>query len=233
MLILAVVLAGCGRFGFDADPQATPLIDAPAADDASPLTCRTQLFADTFDTGMPGPDFSASAQAGLTLNETAGNLDISFATVVAASSYAGYTTSSMFAVDGACATTQVVQVPTEPGIIYMKLVTSTGHQIETIVIGDMLYFRTHADFSKTNIVDVAIVPFDLATMAYWRLRVDTAGVSYWETSADAVTYTQRATLGAYFSEPMVAMYLGAGTDIAIDATAVAPGEFASAAMYAP
>ena len=71
----AVVIAGCGRIGFDARPDGAPpdLAVAPA--------CGTSVvFTDELDDTTAGPLFTPNTDPGISLVEGGGHLDINFIT---------------------------------------------------------------------------------------------------------------------------------------------------------
>ena len=65
--------------------------------------------------------------------------------------------------------------------------------------------------------EVGAIPFDIATMSWWRIRPNAASTgSIFETSADGMTWVQQAT--GMLPDTMVSPTVGAGaTDLATDA----------------
>ena len=222
-------IAGCGRVGFavrggagddttGSDSGTTADTTMPTPNDAivpASACAGTVHFTDTFDTGSPGPTFTTFTGTGLTVDESGGELVITFAAFVGSGSYTGYTTTATYPVEGLCGVAQIVQLPSSGADMFVKAIDpSSGQQIETIEIDDTLDFRVHGNFTDASIGIVDSVALDLATMSYWRLRI-AGGVAYWDTSGDGVTYVQRASLAGFVTVPQLELSLGAGaqTDV--------------------
>jgi hypothetical protein len=76
---LVVVTAACGRINIDERPPSDAVPDAGAAPDCGPST----VFTDDLDDTMPGPLFGAQTNPSISLLETAGHLELTFAPNVA------------------------------------------------------------------------------------------------------------------------------------------------------
>lgn len=228
-VVLALMVAACGRFGFGADPSDAPPAPIDAAPDATitgPCT-GTQLFDDGFDDGQPGPVFQVFTAPDLTVVETGSRVEIQYMPTVAANHYAGYLSNTAYAVEGICAQVEVTAVG--PGFegAYFKLFTPSKVIEFFETGGEVIDFRTQLDMVVGYTVEV---PFDAAAMRFWRFRV-VSGVTYWDTSADGAVFVERAALPDFFAGVTARLEFGAGEDIVI--TDGTTASYAGALAFGP
>jgi hypothetical protein len=194
------VLAACGRLGFEQhDVTTTP--DA----DVAPVGCGTNVILDdAFDDTTDGPLFMAYSSAGMTTSEGGGSVSFVFSPSVGAGRYSGYDTAMLFPSQEFCATVEVGEVPVDEGLAYFNIVAGT-QKIEFIVYRGNLELRTvESDLPG----GVGLFPFDPIAYKFWRLRQH-AGVTYWDVSADNMTFDNLARR-TFFAQAMAKAAVGAG-----------------------
>jgi hypothetical protein len=208
-LVSLATIAGCGRFGFG---DHVPLGDATAAPadtiDAG-VPCVSANITDEFTDGMAAPLFASYAGNGLSISEANQQLVFTFATSVGAGQYAGYDTPTRYPLEGLCVVLHVIAAPSTVAIAYFKISTAASRQIEFFESTNLLVLRTHTGQAGSIVDNIVTLDFSLPSLAFWRLR-NQAGTAYWDTSSDGVSFTQRAALPGFFTEPDVTIGLGAG-----------------------
>ena len=204
---LGAAAAGCGRIGFGAQTgDAGFAMDSTVFGDGvvAPSCGATTVFADGFDDGVAGPFFKTFTATGLTLTETASHLQIAFAPSVTPARYAGYETVQAYPSDGLCLVAEVVQLPVDRGVMYIKVRSST-EQFEFFAWAGLLDMRTH---QGGLISAISKRPLDPVAQRFWRLR-EQGGTSSWDVSADGITYYSLAS-STFFTDGPVIIELGAG-----------------------
>ena len=86
-----------------------------------------------------------------------------------------------------------------------------------VAAGQLIFFTRLFD---TWVAVASDTPYDPVAHRWWRFRAD-AGVLYWETAPDAVTWTTWASVPTPFPLDAVFVHFGAGTDTAVATTATA------------
>jgi len=226
-----LVVAGCGRAGFgalapiDAGPDATIVVpDGPVPVSACGSTV---LLSESFDTGA-GPTWAVTNNSGLTASEINGNEEIDFAASVGAGEYAFFRSNTMYTVDGLCAQAEIAGTPDfarAGAAIYFKLRTNSD-EVEFFAHDGVLDLRTHV---AGKVTVAGTIVWDASALRFERLRHQ-AGVTYWDTSADGVIYTQQLGV-AGFEIATAQLELGAGA--AKNVTNGGTALFASALAIGP
>jgi hypothetical protein len=193
----ALLLAGCGRVGFDAlgtsDGAAEAAIDAETFFDASPV-CGSVPFNDGFDDGVPGLAWAPFENAGVMIREQNSRLEIVLPTV--ATAYGWYGSTCQVDNRDRALTVRIGElVSNAPGVQMYSMITLDAQNTIGIQYqqGSIASFRRVADVYN----DVDVVPYDPARHRYWRIG-GAAGNVTWELSGDGVAWELRNTEPAPF-----------------------------------
>jgi hypothetical protein len=89
---------------------------------------------------------------------------------------------------------------------------NSGDHLEIGLIQGAVHFADRVNGTYTSVVDD--VPYDASTMSWWRIR-EAGGVTYWETSGDATTWTVQAMLADPIADSEVTFRFGAGADVTL------------------
>ena len=233
MRAAVLLVAGCGRVGFGAigasDAPVDVVITVP--DGPVPVSAcgSTVSLADSFDTS-PGTIWSVQNQAGLTAQETGGNLQISFAASVSGGLYSYFRSTTAYSVEGMCAQAEIAGTPDFAKVgaaIYFKLRTSQL-EVEFFAHDGVLDLRSRASNNKVTIQGTVI--WDPIALRFVRLR-QASGVTYWDTSPDGAVYTQQAAVAGVFATTTAQLELGAGAVMTV--TNAGQALFASALVTEP
>jgi hypothetical protein len=197
---MTCVACGCGRVGFDTSaPAGDGSVpgggDASAPGDGLPTSDGTVgtgacganlLLFDDFEDGIQAAEWSLVAGTGLTVAETGGFLQITFASNVPAGQQAGYITAAKMDFTGTCVEAEVVMTPSAAANGEMRVLMGSGQNIVTIYEnGGMLQATEQLGAAVDR---MPAMTFDPVAHRWWRLR-NTAGTWYFEVASDAVTYT--------------------------------------------
>ncbi|HEY5928372.1 MAG TPA: hypothetical protein VIV11_42090 [Kofleriaceae bacterium] len=207
VLLCALVLAGCGRFGFgsagddvvddDASVVTTDgavadgLVDAaPLTADAKPCTGTAHLLTDNFDDNMFNAVVWGNSYEDATSRhvEANGRLEIRMA-AGSTDDWAGYVSTMTYQLAGDRAFVEVPVVNAQRGnavfLLWTSLAKTDGPSVE-FERGRLLLRRRIND----SILDRANIAYDATNHRWWQIR-ELAGTMYWETSPDGVTWTVR------------------------------------------
>ena len=221
---LALFLGGCGRLGFDsslaldaetlAGDAALAPRDAASTDGSldGTLACGSVgEVAKHFD-GVPSPWWTPYAESPVTVAETNGELVVTLASSVGGTHYGGYASTCRYDMAGQRVYLRVVGTPrATPGAEQdfglsadgVGGANNFGFQIQN---GELSAF-TRLDDRVTHLTAAA---FDPTGHRYLQLR-ETGGVTFWETSPDAVTWTVHATLANPLPMTALKVVVAAGT----------------------
>ena len=233
-----LALSAC-RFGFsdqslamrDADgapPDELGLsLDAVIISDgiAAAACPTTVLLQDTFDTTGSQPQFNSFTSNGVQVREQGGRFEVVFGATVGAGRYAGYQSASSYTTEGLCAVAQLVAVPSDNALTFVKL-KSTQEEVELAIYRGELSIRTRIDNMPVSLL---VVPHDVVEHAFLRIRQQ-AGTTYWDVSRDGVAFTALVE-ARVLTTATVDFELGAGAFTTSTNAGVAG--FESAYLYGP
>lgn len=196
------MIAACGRLDFERHAA----VDATGIGDVlAPVSCgSTMVIDDPFDDTAAAPLFVAYADPGMTFSEAGGSVSFVFSPNVGMGRYSGYYTPVEYPAQEFCATLEVSELPTDFGLAYFNFVGGM-QKIEFITYQGNLELRTVTAGVPSV---VSMLPVDLATQKFWRLRQH-AGVTYWDISSDNVMFTNLA-MTTFFTQATAAPGIGAG-----------------------
>ena len=206
---MLVVIAACGRVGFEArtgDGGQDVSNDAAAA-----IACgKTSLLADNFDGATASPQWFEYVSGGITTVQASGALVITLpATTPATSNYGGYDSTWSYDLRGSRMYVEVLETTSAAthAETDIQVIGHSGHSLEMGVEAGQLYAATYDGAILTTITSV---PYDGAQQLWWQLRED-SGTVYYEYSADGVTFTQLATTPTPSWIDVAAVVLEAGS----------------------
>jgi hypothetical protein len=205
-----VVVAACGRIGFDAHPTGD---GGGSSDGGTGTPCGgPTAISDNFDDGIQDPTWNLFTKPGMTVSETGGELVITLGDNVAGQNYAGYFGQRYMDMRGSRAFIEVTQtaVPTGMGeaafLLRADAMNDVGIGIAHGTIGAGLRI---AGVETT----VMRIPYDPIAHRWIQLRED-AGTVYYETSPDGTTFTAFANAPTPSYASGVTMQIYAGTPAA-------------------
>jgi hypothetical protein len=192
--VIAFLLCGCGRVGFDSlatgdgGPQAA--IDVETFFDASSV-CGAVPFNDGFDDGTPGPAWTVQADVGVTVTETSSRLEIALPTT--ATRYGQYMSTCTSDNRSRTLSARIANTVTSANGVQMYITIELDAQNSIgIQFQDGIIFSFHR--VAGTYLDVNDLPYDPVAHRFWRLGGE-AGNVVWDLSPDGVTWDRR------FSEP--------------------------------
>jgi len=178
--------------------------------------CPTSSLKDDFDDGVTAHLWDRSYDGnGCTYMEAGGELVIMPA--MTTSEYCGYGSAMGYDLTSSAATVEIKQTPdtAKDTATYLTLETEQGI-LEIGQEGTDIAMR----YEKPGMTaDLAVIPYDPVAHRWWRIR-EQNGTTYWETSANGMTWTIRAQAPNPVSITTVDVYLIAGTGSAV----MTPGE---------
>lgn len=190
-------------------------IDGPGAPaDATPdayVPCSgSALFTDLLDNTTAGPLFEMTDGNGITVTEGSGHLDIAFATTVTAPEYGFYSSKISYTTASLCVRAEVSDLANANAVTFFKVSYGTT-EVEFFASSGTLELRSKASGSPISHKSITA---DVLTQRYWRLRFE-GNTTYWDTSADDVTYTEQTSVSGAFPEASGYVLFGAGaaTDV--------------------
>ena len=203
MRVLALVVCSCGRINFD--PSAVgvggpagdggPLGDGAAfgdganADDvvAQPLCGSTVLLSDDFEDGVVAPEWTVASGTGLTVSETGGFLQITFANSnVPASQGAGYVTTAALDFTGGCLDVELVTVPNPATSAEAVIEVQVGTRRASFFVSGGTLNAWLLSPSENDYAPYAT--YD-AVAERWLRIVENASTWFFQTSPDGAAYT--------------------------------------------
>ena len=174
--------------------------------------CPIGLLQDNFDDNITNHQWRQSNDSnGCTSAETGGELIVT--PPLTTSDYCGYTSSAVYDLRSATVSVEVKQstnVMADTGT-YLTL-RGKGGMIEMAQEGNSLFMRYETPMTSA---DVGVEPYDPVQHRWWRIR-ENNGITYWETSADRMTWK----IGAQTMNPLtldaLEVALAAGTGSAVN-----------------
>lgn len=159
-------------------------------------------------------DFNAAAPAFDLWNDTGTTATLSGGDVVITTDgttnhYAGLEATHLFDLVGHTVYFDMPPAPeASPFITFLQISAPNDTSSELVfeVEGNMLYMQQH--INNQNVTQTALA-YDPVAERYWRFRAD-ATTAYFDTSPDAMTWTQKASTPAMFDLAHVAVLAGAG-----------------------
>lgn len=196
------MLAGCGRIDFGGVVAASG--DAGGGDGivgdgggggdggdgavASGVCGSTVALSDDFEDGVMGAEWKAISGNNLTVAETGGFLQITFASNVPAGQAAGYQQLTAMDYTGACTIVEVNEVP-NPATIAQAIIQvgfAVGNSASMSIRGGMIYSTSH---NGANVQMPDTRAWDGVAYRFLRIR-ESNGTWYWDASPDGVTFMQ-------------------------------------------
>ena len=165
---------------------------------------------DAFDDGVIGPAWGVISDGVSMISEEGGALVVTLPDPTLPSMYSGLRSASAHDLTGCAVFTRVSQLADPATHAYTQLYVNAGADVGYIEVvadeGNLLFKKIVAGVPT----GLALIPHDPVEHAYWRLR-ESAETTYWETSADAQTWTTQASDPTPFPLSSVQIGLGAGT----------------------
>jgi hypothetical protein len=198
---IAVVVAGCGRIGFDTragEVEATDCTPLALSDDFAGTTASSQWF--PFD------------DSGVTVAQTGGALVVTLASGAGNAHYGGYASSADVDLRDHCMFVTIVATPAT-GPAEMQFTVRTGSQYAGLTINDakLVAFTQASDGTNT---DLSSVPHDATAHHVLRVR-EAGGTTFYESSPDGVAFDVQASEPTPFDFSAVTVVLDAGTYAAL------------------
>lgn len=197
---MACLACGCGHIGFgtggatgdgatgDGAPGDGVPGDGAPPDIAPTGACgATVRVSDDFADGVMGAQWSPVTGTGLTVAETGGVLQITFASNVPAGQSAGYATASAMDWTNTCIVVEVVMVPNAAGGGEIEAVIGAGQNVVSMsaisgTLGALLQNGAQVHRMTPSLT------YDPVAQRWWRMR-NTSASWYFEVSPDDTTYT--------------------------------------------
>lgn len=219
---IAVLLAGCGRIGFDAISSSAGNGDANGdgigGDGGTAAVCNSfDRFADDFDDGITDrANWNPYADTGTSYAEQGGDLVLTPAANTSAIIYTGYQTKHAYDLRDTRVVAQYTQVPNGGAGIGIDVRLSGTEYVTVNVYNNMMFASQTTVGTYTTL---AQIPFDSANR-FWAVA-ERGGRIYYETSQDGVTFTPFHDIAEPFSSQSVRVHLFAGTELSIASPGVA------------
>ncbi len=224
VVVAVVVLAGCGRLGFDPAPHSdgggSGNTDAPShLDDGGAATCNSvERIADTFATDQRATLWGGSSFDGTTSGTVSGGQLTLSAQANAANTFAAFRTLHFYDLRGRRTFVRVSKIANASASTGFGCYFSPTSYVHLEVGGGQL---AAVVTTNDNVVVAAQIPYDGATDAYWGLS-ERGGRLYFETSSDGTAFTSFYDQPEPFDVSLVAptMYVGTTTAVANPGSAV-------------
>ena len=174
---------------------------------------------DAFDDGVIGPEWGTYSDGVSTISEEDGAIVVTMPDPTVRSSHSGVYSVTDYSLTDCAVFARVGQLadPTTKAFTHLyALVSDEVGYIEVVAGNGGLYFQK---IVAGTLAEVGSIPYDPVEHAYWRLR-GSAGITYWETSADAQTWQIQASEPNPIPLDAVSIALAAGT---YQVEPVAPG----------
>lgn len=204
------------------DAGATDLAADLAADlappDLMPAPCGkvADVLADNYTDGTRAPAWTSFANAGTTIAETGGRLQLTLA-ASSPSAYLAYYTRRRYDLRDSRLFVEVPQVAATgtTAQAYLQARLDPNNDVEVLEEGGRIYARKEIG---GTIMSIASVTYDATLHRWWQIR-EAAGTTYWETSANGTTWTELASQANPIPLDAIEVQTGAGTYQSV----VAPG----------
>lgn len=228
-----LVLCACGRLGFDARPSDTSDGrtddgdgDSLGGDAAVPLTCNfaARLYDDfedgVFSDAVWGHSYT---NPGTSIGEAGGDLVLTPASSTAGV-FVGLTSSRFYNMLGQRHVVEVTQIASGAAVSGIQINPDTGDYVAIVHEGGQLKAVNRS--GTYQVVDQ--ITYVSAQHRYWSLREE-GGLVHFETSPDAVTFNDFATLPAPFDMSLLRLAAYSGTSTAV----ASPGAMHVASLGRP
>jgi hypothetical protein len=193
---LAVLLAACGRLGFDAvasqpvDAPSQPDVRVPDArpPDAAVAVCgATMLLKDDFSVPTRSAQWQLGQSAsGVTVTQGGGELQIAFAANVGNGTFGQYVQTAAQSFVGGCVTARIDAIPNSSTVFSYVVVqngtSGLGFEVQAGQL-DAVFYPTLT--TATSIRSAAFVP---SMHRYIRLR-ESSGTYFFDVSGDGTTFS--------------------------------------------
>jgi hypothetical protein len=170
------------------------------------------VLTDNFDDGVvPGQGWGGAFSNGMAnYTETGGHLVITTPSNQLQNDYAGYLSDLSYDLHNDAVFVEVLQVPDPSGNAdtYLRASADGGNDLTIIEEHGTLSFHQSINGTITSVTPS--IPYDPVQHRWWRIR-ETGGLSFWETSPDAMTWTVRAQENDPFDVSAMYLQLIAGT----------------------
>jgi hypothetical protein len=145
-----------------------------------------------------------------TYSETGGRVVITLANATSGSNYAGYSTLTTYNLTGSSSSVELVTTPSQStnAQAIFKLQIDANNVIAFILSNGTLRFQKNV--AGGGYTDVSSVTYSATDHRWWRIR-ESGGTTYYDTSSDAVTWTNRASLANPFAVTLLTQEISAGT----------------------
>jgi hypothetical protein len=209
-LALFSLLAGCGRFSFDAPAPPTDPANAAYGDGIDAPLCSTfEELSDTFDDGAIAAVWKVQQDPGVLTEEVGGRLRVTMSSTQ--TSYGGYNALCAYDLRGHRV---FVEIATPPNVapaaeMILALAISTDNDFRTgfVLSGGGLKASKILAGGFTNLGTFA---FDPTLHRYWQVR-EVGGTTFWETSMDAVSWDLLHSEATPFDFSSISVSITAGT----------------------
>jgi len=175
----------------------------------------------TIDTTRWATGFFGTVDSAVTVVETSGQLQITCRSAFASAAYNGLMSANAYDLTGRGAAVQVVQ-QAAPGNsnadTQLHVGTDNTHRFTIVAEGTTITFLWYDGSAHS----LASITYSATTHAWWRIR-ESGGTTFWDTSADGITWTNRASIANPFAVTAMKPNLAAGTFASI--TTPAPAIF--------
>jgi hypothetical protein len=218
-------VAGDGVAGDGVGPPA----DAFDGDAAASACGTTIAIADDFEDGVTGSGWTTLTGTNLTLAETGGLLQITFASNVSAGQTAGYVSTASYDFTGACVDAEITSIPNPSTLANLTFRIGTSSDCGVIEIySGMINAAQHRGASISRLPAFA---FDPVAHRFLRMR-EVTGTWYYQSSPDGAAWTTFGTVANTFAlQVNTTILLTAGTNSAVSSGGVAA--FASMRVAIP
>jgi hypothetical protein len=174
-------------------------------------TCTTAgviPLMDAFNGDVIDGQWSVVEQNDVTVTQSNGSLIVDLADQPVADTYGGVYSTSEYDLTNCAVFASAVMVPDPASHGYAQIAVGTpvGY-VEVLKDGSQLYFKSRVNNVFTT---YASVPYDATMHLFWQIR-ESAGVTYWETSPDAQSWTVRASAPDPVPYSVVSIGVAAGT----------------------
>jgi hypothetical protein len=200
-----LLIGGC-RIGFQTGDPATSdgdggsdgstIADGFDSDAASSPCGTTMAIADDFEDGVTAAAWTTLTGNNLTLAETGGLLQITFASNVPAGQTAGYLSTASYNFTGSCVDAEITSIPNPATLATMVMrVGSPTDCGEIEIYSGMINASQHRGASITRLPAFA---FDAVADRFLRMR-EVAGSWYYQSSPDGIAWTTFGTVADKFA----------------------------------
>lgn len=200
-----VLLAACGRIGFDDAVRAS---DGSIDTDDGPAACGAPVFADDFEDGSFAPQWTVRNEPQVLVIESNGVATMSLG-ANAGDAYGDLVSACRYDMRDREFSIEILDIPNGANAeLFLEIAIDADNRLGFDVFqNDRLqpYQRIGGVFMA-----VGEVTFDPIAHRFWRL-IETAGTMRWETSSNRSTWTMRGMAATPFDLSSVTVGIHAGT----------------------